>query len=210
MRRLPIYILLDTSGSMRGEPIEAVKAGLQALLSSLSRDPYALETVYLSIITFDREARVLVPLTELDGFLLPNLDPPETSPTNLGEALQLLISQYEKEVIKTTPERKGDWLPFAVIMTDGSPSDTKLFNEMAAELKKRRFARVVACAAGPKAKVAPLQKITPDVVSLDTMDSNSFAKFWQWVSTAVSHQSQTTDATHEDLPPPPDEINLVL
>jgi uncharacterized protein YegL len=58
MRRLPIYILLDTSGSMRGEPIEAVKTGLRALLSSLSRDPYALETVYLSIITFDREAKI--------------------------------------------------------------------------------------------------------------------------------------------------------
>jgi len=42
------------------------------------------------------------------------------------------------------------------------------------------------------------------------MDSNSFAQFWQWVSTAVSQQSQTTDATHEDLPPPPEEINLVI
>jgi hypothetical protein len=43
MRHLPIYILLDTSGSMRGEPIEAVKTGLRALLSSLSRDPYAVD-----------------------------------------------------------------------------------------------------------------------------------------------------------------------
>ncbi|MCM5915350.1 tellurium resistance protein TerY, partial [Klebsiella pneumoniae] len=25
MRRLPVYLLLDTSGSMHGEPIEAVK-----------------------------------------------------------------------------------------------------------------------------------------------------------------------------------------
>ncbi|MDR2643550.1 MAG: VWA domain-containing protein [Planctomycetaceae bacterium] len=210
MRRLPIYILLDTSGSMRGEPIEAVKTGLRALLSSLSRDPYALETVHLSIITFDREAKILVPLTELDGFSLPNIEPPETSPTNLGEALELLIAQYNKEVIKTTSDQKGDWLPFAVIMTDGSPSDTKLFNEMTEELKKYRFARIVACAAGPKAKIDPLRKITSDVVSLDTMDSNSFAKFWQWVSIAVSHQSQTTDSTHEELPPPPAEINLVL
>ncbi len=210
MRRLPIYILLDTSGSMRGEPIEAVKTGLRALLSSLSRDPYALETVYLSIITFDREAKVLVPLTELDGFTLPEIEPPETSPTNLGEALELLIKQYEKEVIKTTPDQKGDWLPFAVVMTDGAPSDTMLFKQMTAELKKHRFARIVACAAGPKAKVDPLREITKDVVSLDTMDSNSFAQFWQWVSTAVSQQSQTADSTQEDLPPPPNEINLVL
>ena len=195
---------------MRGEPIEAVKTGLRSLLSSLSRDPYALETVHLSIITFDREATVVVPLTELDGFVLPDLKTPETSPTNLGEALELLIRQYNKEVIKTTQEQKGDWLPFAVVMTDGAPSDTQLFNRMTEELKKQRFARIIACAAGPKAKIDPLRKITKDIVVLDTMDSNTFAQFWQWVSTAVSQQSQKTDCVQESLPPPPAEINLVI
>ncbi|MFC2407123.1 MAG: tellurium resistance protein TerY, partial [Cardiobacterium sp.] len=34
-RRLLTYICIDTSGSMRGEPIEAVNTGLQALLASL-------------------------------------------------------------------------------------------------------------------------------------------------------------------------------
>jgi len=29
MRRLPVYLLLDTSGSMKGEPIEAVRCGIQ-------------------------------------------------------------------------------------------------------------------------------------------------------------------------------------
>jgi len=31
VRRLPVYLVLDTSGSMSGEPIEAVKNGLQVL-----------------------------------------------------------------------------------------------------------------------------------------------------------------------------------
>ena len=43
MRRLPVYLLLDTSGSMYGEPIEAVKNGVQTLISTLRSDPYALE-----------------------------------------------------------------------------------------------------------------------------------------------------------------------
>ena len=57
MRRLPVYILLDTSGSMHGEPIEAVKNGMQILLSTLRQDPYALETAYLSLIAFDSHAK---------------------------------------------------------------------------------------------------------------------------------------------------------
>ena len=38
-RRLPVYLLLDCSGSMMGEPIEAVKQGVKALLSELRGYP---------------------------------------------------------------------------------------------------------------------------------------------------------------------------
>ena len=67
MRRLPVYLLLDTSGSMHGEPIEAVKNGVQTLLTTLKQDPYALETAYVSVITFDSSARQAVPLTDRPG-----------------------------------------------------------------------------------------------------------------------------------------------
>ena len=52
-RRLPVYLLLDTSGSMSGDPIEAVKQGVKALISELRGDPQALETAYLSGILFE-------------------------------------------------------------------------------------------------------------------------------------------------------------
>jgi len=71
MRKLPIYLLLDTSGSMHGEPIEAVKNGVEMLVSTLRNDPYALETAYLSVITFNTNAQQLVPLTELEQFQTP-------------------------------------------------------------------------------------------------------------------------------------------
>jgi uncharacterized protein YegL len=76
MRRLPVYILLDTSGSMRGEPIHSVNVGLQSMLSALRQDPYALESVHLSIITFDLEAKVYLSLTPLDQVQLSNIDVP--------------------------------------------------------------------------------------------------------------------------------------
>ena len=65
MRRLPVYLLLDTSGSMTGEPIEAVKNGVETLLSTLRQDPYTLETAFVSVITFDSTARQIVPLPVL-------------------------------------------------------------------------------------------------------------------------------------------------
>ncbi|MDR1038634.1 MAG: VWA domain-containing protein [Deltaproteobacteria bacterium] len=210
MRKLPIYILIDTSGSMRGEPIEAVKTGLKALFKALQKDPYALETAHVSIITFDREARVLLPMTEVERASLPEMPELESSPTNLGEALELMCSRYDAEVAKSTRDAKGDWLPVAVIMTDGSPSDTQLFNSMCERLKSYRFSRIIGCAAGPKGRQEPLRLFCTDVVALETMDSNSFAQFWQWVSQAFARQSQTGNLAKEELPPPPPELNMTF
>ncbi|MDE5874680.1 MAG: VWA domain-containing protein, partial [Muribaculaceae bacterium] len=99
MRKLPVYILLDTSGSMYGEPIEAVKNGLQVLVNTLRQDPYALETAHLSVITFDSNAKQVVPLTELSAFQQPALQ--ASGCTALGEALSLLSKCADNEVVKT-------------------------------------------------------------------------------------------------------------
>ena len=144
MRRLPVYLLLDTSGSMYGEPIEAVKNGVQTLVSSLRQDPYALETAYLSVITFESSAQQITPLTELSAFQQPNLS--AGGCTAMGEALALLAQKVDTEVTKTTNDQKGDWRPLVFILTDGEPTDD--LNKGLAEFKKRKFGMVVACAAG--------------------------------------------------------------
>lgn len=211
MRRLPVYLLLDTSGSMRGEPIESVKVGLESMISSLRQDPFALESVHLSIITFDRDVKVLVPLTELEVFQLPDIQTPDSGPTHLGEALELLIGRVRSEVIRTTEDRKGDWMPLLFIMTDGSPSDLMVFREAVPKVKGLNFGNIVACAAGPKAKESFLKEITDNVVSLDTTDANTFQSFFKWVSASVSAGNKSLGTSQETaLPPPPPEINVVI
>ena len=212
MRRLPVYLLLDCSGSMFGEPIEAVKNGVQVLVSTLRQDPYALETAYLSIITFDSSAQQLTPLTELSAFQQPNIQ--ASGCTALGEALSLLAAKADTEVTKTTPDQKGDWKPLVFIMTDGEPTDD--LNKGLADFKKGKWGMVVACAAGAGANTDTLKKITECVVSLDTADSATIKAFFKWVSASVSSGSMKVEetgveaATLSELPPPPPEVNIVL
>ena len=212
MRRLPVYLLLDCSGSMYGEPIEAVKNGVQVLVSTLRQDPYALETAYLSIITFDSSAKQVTPLTELSAFQQPTIE--ANGCTALGEALSLLATKVDQEVTKTTPEQKGDWKPLVFIMTDGVPTDD--INKGLAEFKKRKFGMVVACAAGQGADTNILKQITECVVQLDTADSTTIKSFFKWVSASVSAGSMKVEETASDVntmsewPPPPPEVNIVV
>lgn len=213
MRRLPVYLLLDTSGSMYGEPIEAVKNGVQVLVSTLRSDPYALETAYLSIITFNSTAQQLTPLTELANFQQPEIE--ASGCTSLGAALSLLAQKVDQEVTKTTPEVKGDWKPLVFIMTDGVPTDD--ITQGLAAFKNCKFAMVVACAAGKGADQNVLKKITESVVSLDTADSATIKSFFKWVSASISTSSMKVEeggrdmgGTLNELPPPPPEVNIVV
>lgn len=211
MRRLPVYILLDTSGSMRGEPIHSVNVGLQSMLSGLRQDPYALESVHLSIITFDIEAREYLPLTPLEQVQLAQVEVPSAGATFMGAALELLIERVDADVRKSTVDAKGDWRPLLFIMTDGSPSDMYAYQQAIPQVQQRNFASIVACAAGPKAKQEHLLQLTDRVVVLDSMDAASFASFFKWVSASVVAGSSSAGLTEDiSLPPPPPEVQLVL
>ena len=211
MRRLPVYLLIDTSGSMKGEPIESVKVGLEAMIASLRQDPFALESVNISIITFDSGVNQLLPLTELENLQLPEIVTPDSGPTHLGAALELLCQMVDKEVKLSTPEQKGDWMPLLFIMTDGKPSDIQLYNQMIPEVKKRHFASIIACAAGMHARTEPLKLLTSQVYSLATVDSSTFKQFFKWVSDSIGVGNRSIGATDElILPPPPAEVNVVI
>jgi uncharacterized protein YegL len=212
MRRLPVYLLLDTSGSMSGEPIEAVKNGVQIMISSLRQNPQAIETAYLSVITFDSTAQQIIPLTDLASFQM--VDIKATGVTALGEALKLVAHKIDTEVQKTTTEQKGDWKPLVFIMTDGIPTDD--WQSGLNEYKKCKVAFTVACAAGSGADATILKQITDNVVSLDTADSASIGKFFQWVTASIGVSSTKVEDSGKEvtglneLPPPPSELNIVV
>jgi uncharacterized protein YegL len=196
---------------MRGERIEAVKNGLQVLVSKLRQDPFALESVWISIITFDREVKQLLPLTALESLQLPEITTPESGPTNMGAALELLCTKLDNEVTKGNDTQKGDWRPLLFLMTDGKPSDLAAFREVVPKIKSKNLAALVACAAGAEAQDSFLKELTDTVVHLDTADSSTLMSFFKWVSASIGTGNKSVGTTEEiQLPPPPAEVHVII
>ena len=194
-RRLPVYLLLDCSGSMSGEPIEAVRQGIKTLLNELKGDPQALETACLSVITFASVAQQTSPLTELMLFKEPKLE--ASGMTALGGALKVLRECIDKEVRKTTDTQKGDWRPLVFILTDGLHTDEDEFDRQVENLKTLKVANIIAVGAGPYVDQASLKRITDNVLLMNSASAGDMAKFFAWVSDSI----RITTLRFGELPP---------
>ena len=181
------------------------------MVNTLRSDPQALDSLWISIITFDREVRELVPLTELVNFQLPEVTCPQSGPTHTGMGLEMLYQKVTAEVRKSSATQKGDWRPLFFLFTDGKPSDIQLYRSMIPKIQSVNFGAIVACAAGHLADDTLLKELTPNVVHLDTADSNTLKQFFKWVSDTIE-QGNKSQGTGENvaLPPPPPEVNLVI
>ncbi len=213
-RRLPLYLMLDTSGSMAGAPITAVNQGVTLLYNELMNDPSAIETVYISVITFDSQAKMVTPLIELTKFSPPQLSASGT--TSLGAALRLLNDSLSRDIRANTPNQKGDYKPLVFLMTDGMPTDR--WEQEADSIKnrtKQKVATIIALGCGGGVDESTLKRITEVVLLMDQVTPDKINQYFKWVSQSVSTASVSAQAAggggaQAQLPQPPAGIQVVL
>lgn len=196
MRRLPIYFLIDISESMVGTPVEQVQEGMRNIIQELRVDPYALETVFVSIIAFAGKAKVLSPLTELYMFYPPAF--PIGGGTALGKGLECLMDDMERNVRKNTAETKGDWKPIIFLFTDGIPTD-----DYSAAFRRwnehfRRHCNLVAISLGDEANILTLAQITNEILILKDTRRESFREFFKWVTDSIKTSSLSISEHNSD------------
>lgn len=198
MRRLPIYFLIDVSESMVGDPIEQVQEGIATIIKELRTDPYALETVYISIIVFAGKTMKITPLVELYSFYPPKL--PIGGGTSLGNALDFLMSDIDSSIYKTTAEAKGDWKPIIFLFTDGNPTDNyeSAFNRWSQKYKSKTNLIVVSI--GNNTDTGIFSAITENVLLLTKTDPESFNKFFKWVTASIKASSVSVSEVNDDSP----------
>ena len=186
-RRLPVFFLIDVSESMVGEPLESVKEGFSTILNDLRSDPYALETIWLSVTVYAGKTKTLVPLTELMSFNPPQL--PVGGGARLGTALMHLAAEIESSTEGATPGHRGDWHPVVFLFTDAETSDDL---HSAVESWKSRAAgksELVVVLFGKATEAPAFSSVTERIYRFDRTDPSAYKNLFRWISTSLRSAS---------------------
>ena len=187
MRKLPVFFLIDVSESMVGEPLEWVKKGMEHLIRSLKKNPYALETVWVEIISFAGKAKVIEPYEELSMFY-----PPEFKVgggTALGTALDFLMGELDQRVKKSTESVRGDWKPLVFIFTDGQPTDKYEAALSKWEQNHKNHCQTLVATLGDCCSNQLLNRLAQDAIKIEDCSEDSFDSYFKWMTDSIISSS---------------------
>lgn len=190
--RCACALVLDTSGSMGGAPINELNAGLSEFLRAVSEDEMAAYSVELAIFTAGGRVSEELPFTTVANLgRLPTLSARGDTP--LGEAVELALSHLDQR--KVTYQRNGVpyYQPWLVIISDGSPTDD--WHNAAAQAK--------ALSSQSKLVSLPIGVSGADLRILSQFSSKpakelsglKFREFFEWLSASMSRVSASNSTS---------------
>ncbi len=119
--RCPCLLLVDTSASMRGKPIEELNEGLIAFKDELAADSLASKRAEIALITFG-PAQIQTDFQTADVFYPPFLTANSDTPMGSAIELGLEILNQRKNIYK---QNGVDYYrPWIFLITDGAPTDS--------------------------------------------------------------------------------------
>lgn len=197
---LPVFYLLDTSGSMRNQPIGVLNRAMENTIDALKQvaEHNSNAEVKIAVMEFNSNCRWIQPAgpEDLEDFFWQDLA--ASGMTNVGAALRELNNKLSRNAYLSS--MSGNYLPVIIFMTDGYANDD-YEPELARILQNRWFAKAtrVGFAIGRSPDTQMIARLTGDSEAVIRTDNlGVFARLLRFVSVSAStlaSRSHTADAS---------------
>ncbi|MFS0519649.1 VWA domain-containing protein [Nostoc sp. UIC 10607] len=185
--RCPVILLLDTSGSMSGQPIQELNRGLAAFKADILKDSQASLSVEVAMITFDPIVKLTQDFVTIDQFTPPTLEVDGVTP--MGGAIEYALDFLESR--KQTYKDNGIlyYRPWVFLITDGAPTDS--WQSAAQRLREAEAqSRLSFFAVGVQgADMNILKQISPPERPPVMLNGLDFRELFVWLSTSMKRVS---------------------
>jgi uncharacterized protein YegL len=187
--RVPVCLCLDTSGSMSGDPIAELNAGVKLFFQTIDDDDIAKYAADIAIVTFDSLPNLVADFGAVTGQAPPTLS--ASGSTAMGAGVSLALDLLEARKNEYAQAGIDYYQPWLVLMTDGAPSDTiDTATQKTAMLTEQKKLTLFPIGIGEDADLAVLARFSPKRTPLRLQGLN-FKAFFEWLSKSVSRVSQS-------------------
>ncbi len=214
-RALPVFILIDVSGSMRGEKIETVNVALKEMINSFKKIENPKGVIELCLITFGGDkVEVIKELSKIKDTDYFSLSADGNTP--MGQAFEKISELIEDYNVVSS----RSYTPTIVLLSDGNPTDFAGYQSgMSVEeimnwpsLNKihsgSRVSKATKLAIGIGSDQdynilkAFINNETIPVVKAN--DTRTISKFFDWVTMSISVRSVSSNPNQATLEPADD------
>ena len=196
--RCPVILLLDTSTSMAGQPIQELNRGVGVFKADIQRDTKAGLSVEVAIVGFG-PVRLIQDFTTMAEFTPPHLEADGYTP--LGEAIDYAIDLLETRKAVYKENGIQYYRPWIFVITDGAPTDDWQNAAQRVRLgeRDRKFCFFAVGVEG--ADMSTLKQIAPPERPPVLLNGLDFQPLFVWLSTSMKRVSSGKVGEMLALPP---------
>ena len=186
--RCPVALIVDTSGSMQGRPIQAVNSSLEQFRAEISRDTLAVLRAEVALVAFNHKVEWYDFLPVRD-FAAPNLRASGGTKISLAVNTALDLLDTRKQVYRENGI--SYFRPIALLLTDGrpehdTPEELSHVQERLMIEEENRHVAFFSFGVEGADTVALSQIMPPNRPPRHIGDSMQIAGLFQWLSNSVA------------------------
>ena len=184
---MALLLLLDTSISMRGDPIRLLNEGVNRFKEEVSKDDTTRKVLDVAIIEFNTTHRIVQEFVPVQHMNPVNLT--ATGGTNMSPAIREALNMVDERSRFYGRHGTAPYRPWVYLISDGEPNDD--ISAVAQEIKDmEKRGKVSFRSLGvPGYDSDILHKLCgPKVLKLDGVD---FTEFFDWLNKSMRVMSQT-------------------